>query len=522
MRKLVGCLVILIAAPCARPIDLDSLLLKSAGSAGALETINRLKTIASSGTVVLNGQAGTFTHYVAVPDRYYLNVSFEGFSLVQAFDGAVAWQQDMNGGVSRVEGYARRELLKNLYFESFLYLKSSGEERAYLGTRDLDGTLYHLVAFFPYDDDTVYCFFNVETARRELLVTSLDQVTLVSYLGDYRPVSELPFPFYQYGSAEEIAYETEFTVDTVVLNGTVPDSIFAMPVIAASDYHFPDHTQAVVIPFSYAAGHIRVPIVISGRKKSWAILDSGASANILHTAAVSELDLPAVGRLPVMGVAGYEEVDLVRTDSLQVGELTLYRQVAGAMDLSDVSSHFGFDSSFGGMLGHDFLSRFPMLVRFSDSSLVVFNPESFEPPPGGTAVDFFLTMLIPTVEAEINGIGGRFIVDLGNAYSVVLHHHFVRENDLANRLTDVAVNRLGFGGVGGTIGGRSATAATFTVGGVSVESLQVFMPDSGSGIAGSEALAGNIGSLFLQNYDVLFDYRNSRIIFYEAGSVESD
>jgi hypothetical protein len=125
-------------------------------------------------------------------------------------------------------------------------------------------------------------------------------------------------------------------------------------------------------------------------------------------------------------------------------------------------------------------------------------------------------MQIPTIEADLIGIKGRFLVDLGNALGLILHHEFVRANDLVNRLDDLRELPAAIGGIGGGTAGRSAYASTFAFGDVRISNLRVVMPDSGAGLTGSVKLAGNIGNLVLSQFRVLFDYDGQRLVFYEA------
>jgi hypothetical protein len=71
------------------------------------------------------------------------------------------------------------------------------------------------------------------------------------------------------------------------------------------------------------------------------------------------------------------------------------------------------------------------------------------------------------------------------------------------------------GGVGGGVSGRTAVAESFTFGGVVIEDLQLLLPDSTVGFAGSVELSGNIGNLLLQETRVLFDYSKQHLIFYD-------
>lgn len=517
MRNAVFCLLILIGIPCAKAIDLDSLLTGSVGGIPALKAISSLTTVSSFGSVVLNGEEGRFTQYFAAPDRYYLDMAFERFTLVQAYDGQVAWQRDLNGRTSELDGFAKRELLQTTYFESYSYLgkDSTSSRKAYLGLADIDGRNYHRVAFYPFEGDTLYAYYNPKTGLREVTFSRVDQFGVYTYLEEFRSVSEILIPHHSRVVIADASFVSEFRADSIVLNGPLPRNIFTMPDSNEADYHFPDSAASIVIPFDYDGGHIRLPVTVNGRCGFWMILDSGASANIFNSVALDSLDLPTVGTMPAIGVAGYQEVQLVQTDSIGVGALTLYDQVAGSMDLSQVASSVGFDSAFGGILGYDFLSRFPTMIDYSVRSLTVYNPLSFEPPPGGVEIDFYLTLQVPTISGRLDGLEGDFIVDLGNAYGLIVHHGFARRHQLARRFHDVREIRSGFGGVGGTLGGKTAVAAKFEIGRILTDSLRVFLPDSSTGISGSEQLAGNIGNSFLQDYRVLFDYDGSRLILYD-------
>ncbi|HKK19898.1 MAG TPA: hypothetical protein VJ983_00375, partial [candidate division Zixibacteria bacterium] len=104
---------------------------------------------------------------------------------------------------------------------------------------------------------------------------------------------------------------------------------------------------------------------------------------------------------------------------------------------------------------------------------------------------------------------------LGNAFGLILHRAFVNKYDLEHQLSDFQSSSGLVGGVGGKIGGQSAFAATFKIGDILIQSIRVLLPDSSQGVSGSNVLAGNIGNLVLQNFSVLFDYPESRLIFYK-------
>jgi hypothetical protein len=315
-------------------------------------------------------------------------------------------------------------------------------------------------------------------------------------------------------TADGAPLSLELTYDKIVLNEPVDHTIFSLPASEGGEQLFGEGVDSVVVPIDYHAGHIRVPVVINGTSRVWLILDSGASANILDKAMADRLGLAVVGKMAAKGITAYEEVEMVQVDSLDISGLVLRDQVAGSLDLSGISSAGTDDSPFGGVLGYDFLSRFPVLVNYRESTLTVYNPVTFEPAEGGADVPFFLTMKVPTVRGELNGLPGDFIVDLGNAFGLVVHNSFVEAHHLSEMLDHVDTLPQQMGGVGGRISGRVAYAASFRVGEVVLQSLRVLMPDSALGLAGSTELAGNIGNLVLENFKILLDYAESRLIFY--------
>ncbi|MFQ6007916.1 MAG: retropepsin-like aspartic protease [Candidatus Zixiibacteriota bacterium] len=515
LKKTLPVLLQLFVVTSSSAFNLDSLLIVSIGGQEAYDTLKQMTSYRAEGSVNLNGQQGRFEEYFVTPNKFYLEAHFEGFSIAQAYDGRIAWQKDHNGRISVLEGLEKRELLKNLYFESFAYLfpgRLPGELE-YRGQTVKDGEIYHEVAFYPLMTDTVLVYYDIQSGLRKLMLSRLDNLSTITHVGKYQEVSGILVPFYSKATCEGVSLFSEFELETVAINVPIDTSIFSIPSTGLADYHFPAEVPYVVVPFQYLAGHIILSATINGKKRVRLILDSGSSANILHKPVLEQLGLPVVGTLPARGIDGFEQVDLVKIDSISIGQLTLYDQIAGSLDLSQLKRADTKYEDFGGLLGYDFLSRFPVLIDFQNSILTVYNPQGFKPPSGGVEVGFYLTMLVPTVRGELIGIPGDFIVDLGNPFGLIVHWKFAKINDLEKKLDDVR-DIDSFSGIGGGLSSKTAYAATFQIGDILIQSLQVILPDSSAGLAGSDQLAGNIGNLILENFNVLLDYKNSRLIFY--------
>jgi len=498
--------------------DLDSLLTRSVGGEAAVKRLQKVASIEITGRVLLNGQPGACEIYVVMPDKMYFSVDFGSFSLAQAYDGQTAWQRDHNGAISILSGFERQELISQTYLATYAYLLPDGLHGSCeaSGLEEIDSSVYYKVSLIPLNQDTLYAYFDSETGRLERTVSYLDNLETVTLSDDYRLVEGVYVSAHSFSSGTGAPITSELFADNIAFDTDIDPDIFSPPSDMVQDYRFPEGMDSVVIPFDFERGHIYVTVVVDGHKKLRLILDSGASANVFHSPAIKNLGLVSVGTVAAKGLGGYDEVKLVRTDSMVIGDLVMYNQIAGAMDVRGIGQ--GTEGvPFGGILGYDFLSRFPLLVDFEAETITAYKPESFVPAEGGSEVPFRMTMQIPTIEADLNGIKGDFIVDLGNAFGLIIHRDFFDFHGLDKVLDDFGSLPHSLRGVGGGVGGRTAFAASFAFGDIRVNSLRVMIPESSEGLTGSSELAGNIGNLLLQQFKVLFDYPSQRLVFYGSG-----
>jgi len=518
MKKFIAVIVFsILTIPVAEAIDLDSLFVVSVGGRQARERLGRLVSYHAEGTVNVSGLVGRFEEFFVPPNKFYLEVDFEHFLMVQAYDGQTAWQKDHNGFVSELEGYEKINFLGDIYFSSFSYLFPNRIDGSYeyLGQTVKDGIKCHEVAFYLLNEDTVKVYFDINTGLRRFSTGKLDNLLTLASVDDYRDVSGIMIPFHSRAETQVENLFSEFTVESIKLDEPFDPAVFGKPSEKTADFKFPAAKDFVKIPFDYRQGHIYLKATVNGKKTAWFILDSGASGNIYHTVMLDDLSLPVVGSLPAKGIGGFDEVQLVRSDSVAIGELTLYNQVSGVSDLSGIGLPGRDGLPFGGVLGYDLLSRFPLMVDYRDSTLTVFNPDSFTPPDSGHVIPFQLTMQVPTIEAELNGIPGSFIIDLGNPFSLIIHQNFVKTHQLDEKLDNIRDIGREYGGVGGAVKGKTALAAVFGFGDIRIQLLLVVLPGESEGISGSEKIAGNIGNLLLERFRVLFDYPRNRVFFYD-------
>jgi len=498
--------------------NLDSLLVQSVGGPAAVEKLRSVTTISASGRLNLAGMSGTFQIYVATPDRICMQMNLGQFELIQAYDGVTAWQRDHNGMISELSGFEKRSLLSQVYFQtySFLFPDRLPGQCEYLGLEQQQGRSCHKVGFYPMLTDTVFSYFDASSGYQAFDLLHMDNLEVKTEYSDHRVYDSVLVAFTSRSEAEAAQVTIELAVDTLVFNASFDQNVFQRP-LSKSDCLFPADSDSVQVPFRLFGGHIYVLGHVNGRRLTF-ILDSGASANIFHRPSLDGLNITTVGKLPAAGVAGYEMVDLIRTDTLGIGGLILLNQVGGALDLDLLEGSQADSTPFGGVLGYDFLSRFPLMIDYQKELLTVYRPESFQPPGGGHEIPFEYTFQVPTIEAVLAGVPGRYLIDLGNPFELIVHHEYSRRNDFLNQLDTVQEMTGPLGGIGGGLTGKRAVAATFTLGDIEMTQLAVLLPDSSSGLAGSVELAGNIGNALLSRFRVLLDYRTHRLVLYDLTS----
>lgn len=499
--------------------NLDSLIISALGGPDAIASLDTVQSITTIGHVRLNDLEGEYTTVLVFPNKYYSEQRFPGFSLAQGYDGTTAWLRSHNGQYEAIAGIERSELLQSLYFESFGYLTNGHVNNTidYHGRVILDNVDFHEVSFQPPDlPDTILGYFTSLTGDLRMALSKYDNAMVLTYVDQFTTVGGIRFASLYRMSSPSAGLSVEMRVDTIMLNASVDSALFSHPEANEPDFRFPENKDSVVVAISYENGNIFVTAHVNGKRNVKFILDTGSSTNIYSTLLLADADLPVVGELPVKGVGGFSSLKLVQVDSLTLGKVTLLKQIGGCMDLGAALQFKESSKQYVGILGYDFLSRFPFRIDYEKEQLILYNPAKFKAPTNGTKIPFELSMFIPMVHGELNGIAGDFIVDLGNAFGVVAHSHFAEVNHLRELLRDVRPVDRQLGGIGGLLDAETGVADSLKIGALRATGVELLLPGESTGVSGSEAIAGNIGNRFLEQYRVIFDYATNEMIFLTA------
>ena len=382
---------------------------------------------------------------------------------------------------------------------------------SFLDDREFRGTTYHAVAFYPSAVDTIVALIDPADGLIKFQLSRQDNLKIVASLGDYRNVEGLLLPMTSESGSSNAPLSIRMTTDSIDINPELDEQLFSLMTTDSIDYTFPDGADSVQLPINYVRGHIHLEGKINGRR-FWFILDSGASTNMFDRDALAVFKLEKLGEFPSVGISGFETAEMVRIDSVAIGGLTLHGQVAGLMQLAQMPFDPGYRIPFGGILGYDFLSRFPLKIDYLLGAMTVYNPDSFVLPESGYHIPFELTLNVPTVSASVFGHEGRFLLDLGNALGFIVHPEFAARTHLPDSLIEFDSLGSQFTGVGGVVGGASAIARTVLIGPLTLTDQKLLLPESTEGLTGSQELAGNIGNPVLNLFYLVIDYNSGTIV----------
>jgi len=486
--------------------------LKERFTADYIKNAEQLSTFRSFGTIKMGETIGSFEIMFSEPGKSRSTLVLNNFQITQVFDGRNGWMKDQNGQVSELSGADKRQLINTGWLlgkSYFLDNRMSGETK-FLKDTIINSNSYDIFSAFPEGGDSLKMYFNPATSRVEIIGEYLDGAEILTYLSDFREVDGFEMAFVTEAKSDIPELNSKIEIYEFEVNQQLDDTLFAFSITPADDYFFPEFADSIIIPMVYQRGHIFLKAAVDGNQAVYFILDSGAGINFLNRSYADSLKLDLSGGVPAKGISGYEKTTITNLDSLKIGDLKLFQQNVAIVDLTNVGLDAP-DGVLGGLLGFDFLSRFPVGIDYVKQTLIVYNPLVYQSPSLDYAINIKYNMKIPIVDAEICGVSGRFLIDLGNALGLILHKPFVDNNNLSAAFTDI--NKIGrdIAGVGGKSESYSAVAEYFTVGPAQLNELRVLVAEGEQGILKSTDVDGNIGNGLLQNFSIILDYPGQKI-----------
>ncbi len=506
----------MLASPAIRGIDVDSLLIKSFGGEPAIAKFKSLKSFRADGRIIWNGVEGKYFAVYMAPNMYRVSADFGGFIIEQGINGSTPWEKNLHGGSYEQFGIEGKNFLQSMKLDLFRYVPGiePGNQCEYVQQLTIDSMEYHEVNYFPFADDTISLFFIEETGRLDGYILFRDHYFEDCELEDYQQVDGMWFAFNSRHFSPYSSTPTTVQLDSINFDLPISQDFFARPISEFNDFRFSAKSESITIPIRFQNGWATISVEVNGIKKGWFILDTGASASNYHTEFAKDFKFEPVTELPVAALGGQENMQLVHVDSLKFDNLTMYNQTAGVLPLDKLADRVQKKITFGGVLGNDFFMRFPVLIDFRKEELTIFDPKNFKLPDSGECIPFHFTMMVPAIEVGINGVKGNFIIDLGNTLGLIVYPNFFEKLTSQSAIdTSNSVN-LRLAGIGADISGRIIEIKSLQIRAHKLNVPEAILVESTEGLSGSREIAGIIGTKVLEQYSILFDYPNSRIVLY--------
>ncbi len=221
----------------------DEIIARHIAAQGGLAKLKAIQSLRMTGNFESSGMQAGFTQVFKRPMKMRLDLSVQGMTMTQAYDGQRGWQIVPFTGKKDPEPMTGDEL-KNAQDQAdidgpLVDYKNKGNTVELIGKEKVaDKDSYHIKVVLKngserdlYLDATT--FLGLKTSAKTTMHGT--EVELESILGDYRDVNGLKFPFsieqHQIGG-EGPGQKITFT--KIELDPPLQDSIFKMPVASAT------------------------------------------------------------------------------------------------------------------------------------------------------------------------------------------------------------------------------------------------------------------------------------------------
>ncbi len=188
-----------------KEFTVDALVAKNIAARGGIDALHAVKSLQLKGKLIANqGQLEfAYSETKKRPGEERIELSLQGMTMVQAYDGKEGWKISPFGGRKDPEKISTDEaksLVESADLEGPLVdWKAKGNTVEYLGPEEVEGTLAHKLKVVRPNGDVHYVYLDPDYFLEIRIVTQrIEQGSLVQVetdLGDYEKVAGVYFPF---------------------------------------------------------------------------------------------------------------------------------------------------------------------------------------------------------------------------------------------------------------------------------------------------------------------------------------
>ena len=217
--------------------SLDEVLAKNYQAHGGLDRLKSLAGWKMTGKIVIPAQGleMPMVLWQKAPNKMRVESTFQGKTIVQAFDGRKAWWIMPFLSEEAQEMPQEQDLLfrDQADFDNPLVVyKEKGHQLELLGKEDMDGTPVFKLKLTKADGKVIYFFLDAESGidlKTSMAMKMGESEVLVEVLyGDYKTIDGHMMPF-AIENKQSGQSQMQMTIAAVEINPVLDDALFAMP-----------------------------------------------------------------------------------------------------------------------------------------------------------------------------------------------------------------------------------------------------------------------------------------------------
>ncbi|MBX7218551.1 MAG: hypothetical protein K1Y36_01280 [Blastocatellia bacterium] len=230
-------------APAKSDLSLDEIIAKHAQARGGLDKLKAIKSIKMTGKLVVQGGALEIPMVIQAkrPDMFRMEMSLQGKTQVQAFDGTVGWTISPFMGKTDPEKMPEEDTVQakdqaDGFFEgSLLNAKAMGKTVELAGKEDVEGSDAYKLKITDKKGDVEFEFLDAKSfltiksaSKRKMQGNELE---VESFPGDFKEVNGVMFPFSleQKAKGGPAGGGAQIVIEKIELDVAVDDAIFKFP-----------------------------------------------------------------------------------------------------------------------------------------------------------------------------------------------------------------------------------------------------------------------------------------------------
>lgn len=261
-------------------------------------------------------------------------------------------------------------------------------------------------------------------------------------------------------------------------------------------------------------GHVVAQFKVNGVGPVWFALDTGASHAGINSDFATQLKIELTGKKGVArGAGGSQASENGEHIEFALPGVTMRDQTAAIYSMEFMSRRAG--RPVAGIIGREFFEAFVVEIDFANQRMHLYDPKTWSYNGKGSVVPLtFNNAGHPYVEATAvmpnnERVQGRFVLDLGSAFPLMVAEKYTAEHNLLKTLP--ASLSIQARGVGGPVETRVGRVASIQLGDFTLKAPFAAFPQGGGYITDANS-PGNIGAPVLSRFRVIFDYTRKRMI----------